>query len=85
MKQDPEVLTAYTKFAAHLIFTALLKEQSLQQAAVLFREFVENVPNLLLHLPQGDGVGNANRSVGDGIEESVGSRSLPAFRSVMLA
>lgn len=74
----------YTKIAAHLVFTALLKEQSLQQAAVFFREFIENVPNPLLHLPQGDGVGDANGSVGDGIDKSVSSRNLPALQSIML-
>ena len=85
MNKNSEVLMVYPKIATHLVFTALLKEQSLQQAAVFFREFIENVPNPLLHLPQGDGVGDANGSVGDGIDESVSSRNLPALRSIMLA
>ena len=84
MNKDSEVLAVYTKIAAHLMFTALLKEQSLQQAAIFFREFVENLPNPLLHLPQGDGVGDANGLVGDGIDESVSSRNLSALQSMML-
>ena len=51
MNKDSEVITVYAKITAHLIFTPLLKEQSLQQAAIFFREFVENLPNPLLHLP----------------------------------
>lgn len=84
MNKDSEVLAVYTKIAAHLIFTALPKEQSLQQAAIFFREFVENLPNSLLRLPQGDGVGDTNGSVGDGIDESVSSRNLPVLESKML-
>ncbi len=84
MNKDPEVFPVYTKIAAHLIFIALLKEQSLQQAAIFFREFVENLPNPALHLAQGDGVGDANGLVGDGTDDSVSSRNLPALQSMML-
>ena len=70
MNKNSEVVTGHTKIAAHLISTPLLKEQSLQQATIFFREFVENVPNLLLHLPLGDGFGGTNRWIGNGIDDS---------------
>src|SRR5215831_4012671 len=67
MNQDPEVVTGHTMIAAYLIFTPLLKEKGLQQAAILFREFVQNLPHLLLHLPPGDGLKDADRRIKNGI------------------
>ena len=84
MNKNSEVVTGHTKIAAHLIFTPFLKEQSLQQAAIFFREFVESLPNPLLHLPPGYGFGDTNSWIANGIEDSGVSRNLSAPQSMML-
>ena len=77
MKENSEVLTAHTKLAAHFVFVAFLKEQSFDQAAIFFRELVENLPNGLLRLPRGDGVDDTDGRVGDAVDDAVLGRSLP--------
>ena len=84
MNQDPEVVTGHTMIAAYLIFTPLLKEKGLQQAAILFREFVQNLPHLLLHLPPGDGLKDADRRIKNGIDDFLIGRKLSAAQSIML-
>ena len=77
MKENSEVLTVHTKLAAHFVFVTFLKEQSFDQAAIFFRELVENLPNGLLRLPRGDGVDDTDGRVGDAVDDAVLGRSLP--------
>jgi hypothetical protein len=84
MNQDSEVITVYAKIAAYFILTPLVQEHSLQQAAILFWQFIESLPNPLLHFPQPDSIASSNGSVGDGIDEPLGSRNLPFSQSTML-
>ena len=84
MKKNSEVVTSYTKIAANLIFTPLLEEQRLQQAAIFFREFIENLANLLLHLTPGDGFEDTNGRIEHGIDDFGIRRHLSAPQSIML-
>lgn len=84
MNQNSEVVTGHAKIAAHLIFTALLKEHSLQQASIFFREFVENLPNPLLKLPPGNGFQDTHTRIGNSIHDFVIGRKLSSLRSTIL-
>lgn len=76
MKENSEVPTVHAQLAAQFVLVAFLKKQSSDQAAIFFREFVENLPNGLLHLPGGDGVDHTEGRVGDAVDDAVLSRNL---------
>jgi len=76
--KNSEVLAGHTTVATHLIFSLLFKEQSLQQAAILFREFVQSLPNLLLNLLPGNDFNDANRGIENRIDDFVISWKLSA-------
>ena len=84
MNQNPEVFTGYAKIAAHLILIPLLNKQGLQHASILFREFGDGVPDLLLHLPPDKGFGNTDRRIENGIDHFGIGRNLSALQSIML-
>ena len=84
MNQNSEVVTGHAKLAAHLVFISLLKEHSLQQASIFFWELVENLPNLFLKLPPGDGFRDTHTRIENGIRNFAIKRKLSSPRSMML-
>jgi len=78
MNQNSEVVAGHTEITADIIFAALVKEQGLQQAAIFFPESSENLANRFLHLAPGDGIGDRNSWIRNGIYDFCFYRHLPA-------
>jgi hypothetical protein len=82
--KNSEVFARHTIVATHFIFSPLLKEQSLQQATILFGELIQSLPHFFLHFPSRNDFNHANGGIENRIDDFVIGWKLSAPQSIML-